>query len=244
MSGLLYQFAVGFDAIGALELDMLAHNALTTVTAAKKFLGIPNDNTEKDEEVATYVNSASSFIENYCGRLFGYREFGEMLTGRDSNKLILNNYPIRELIELVADEETIDPNHLWVMNDEGMIYRKNGRFRESLTSGSFTYPRTDNLDFNIFVRYTSGYILPKDGNAENRRDLPVDLELACLKMVQIMQKDKETVEGKSLILKREQIGDWMGEYEPEYKSSKSELTFMNDDVIRILDTYKRKEFFV
>lgn len=243
-SGLIYQFVAGYGVIDADEFAMLEANALTTITAAKKFLGIPKGDYSQDETIALFINSASGYIENYCDRIFGLTEYPEFIPGRDSNRLILGNYPVNEVLEVNIDGTDVELDKFRVMHKEGMLYVLRGRFPELISTGRFTYPRKDILDYNVFVRYTSGYILPKDVTEDVNRNLPVDLEMACLRMIRIMFKDKDVAEGTNLILKREKIGDWMGEYEPEFKTSHSKLTFVDDDVLKVLNTYRRSEYSV
>ena len=224
---------------------MLQPNALTTLEMAKRFLGIDALDGTKDDTIYFFINSASDFIQEHCGRVFGLAVYEETKAGRSSNKLILERYPINELEELIIDTSIIDLKQIRVLKDKGILFRPSGGFPEAVLKGSFMHPRPDFISYNIYVRYTSGYVLPKDAvPGVTDRTLPYDLEMACLKMVKIMDKDKDSSEGKNLILKREQIGDWMGEYEPEHKVAGTKLTMLDPDVIKVLDNYKLKEFYI
>lgn len=222
----------------------LANNALTTLESAKTFLGIDPTDTSLDDYLTFSINSASDMIESYCNRKFGLTVYKEFKQGRGSTKLILENYPVVSLNKLVINDQNIDVNEVIVLQDEGMLYRPNGGFPEYTLVGGFLNPRPDDTQFNVYVEYSAGYVLPKDASDTNPRTLPYDIELACLRMLRIMKLDKQSSEGQNLILKREQLGDWMVEYEPEFKSSNSKLDYLDPDILSILDRYKRNEFFV
>lgn len=223
---------------------MLANNALTTLDFAKRYIGYEEGNNERDEFLTFCINSASSMIEQYCNRNFGLRTYHEIRQGTGSMKLILDHYPIIEVKELLIGGQPVNIERIKVLSDSGMLYRPDGGFPAHTITGKFLYPRPDEDGYNIFVKYSAGYVLPKDATEDNPRTLPYDLEKACLKMVRLMNKDKDVAEGKSLILKREQLGDWMSEYEPEFKNEDIKLTFFNSDVLDILSSYKRTEFSV
>lgn len=221
---------------------MLANNALTTLEKAKAYLGISPDDATADEFTTFTINSASTTIEKYCNRVFGLRTFNELLQGRGSSKLILDNYPIVTVAEVLIDDQPVDITGVKVLADKGMIYRPGGGFPAVVHGGRFLHPRPDEHQHNIFVEYDAGYVLPKDESTENPRTLPYDIEMACLRMLGIMKKGKDVANGNNLILKREQIGDWIGEYEPESKSGASKIEYMDSDILSVLDLYKRMEF--
>jgi len=223
---------------------MLANNALTTLEKAKSYLAIPSEDVTQDDILTFFINSASTTIEKYCNRVFGLKTFNELLQGRGSSKLILDNYPIVTVAEVLIDDQSVDISGVKVLSDKGMIYRPGGGFPAIVQGGRFLHPRPDEHHHNIFVEYTAGYVLPKDESTENPRTLPFDLELACLRMLSTMQKGKDVVSnGTNLILKREQIGDWIGEYEPEIRTTASVKIEKTDfDILSILDLYKRAEY--
>jgi hypothetical protein len=223
---------------------MLADNALTTLDTAKNFLGIDPSDTSLDSYLEFSINSASDMIESYCERRFGVTVYREFKQGRGFTKLILENYPIVSLDKLVINDQDIDVNEVTILHDKGMLYRPNGGFPEYSYIGRFLNPKPDDNQFNIYVEYSAGYVLPKDASPTNPRTLPYDLELACLRILRIMKKDKDSSEGQNLILKREQLGDWMVEYQPEFQSSNSKLDYLDADIINTLDRYKRTDFFL
>lgn len=220
----------------------LSSNALTTVAEAREFLGIASDDDSQDLALIRYINSASAMIASHCKRVFELKDYVEFKQGRNSSRLILDNYPIVRLTNVTANDETLNLQHIRVLADNGMLYRPTGTFPSAVRGGRLLYPKPDEYDYNILVEYQAGYVLPKDESDENPRNLPFDIEMACLRMLRVMKKDKEVAEGKNLILKREQIGDWIGEYEPENKGVTKNLDYMPSDVLALLEPYRRAEF--
>jgi hypothetical protein len=221
---------------------MLAENALTTRELAKSHIGIAQTDETQDTFVDFIINTASSLIEKYCNRKFGVRTYQDFMIGRGSTKLILDNYPITEVQQLTIEDKPVDvASEITVLSESGMLFKPRGGFPLRLEGGRFTHPKVDEPQHNIFVTYRAGFILPKDATDTQPRTLPFDLEMACLRMLSIMKKDKDIANGQSLILKREQIGDWVGEYEPEFKNVSPKLDYMDPDILSILDLYKRLE---
>lgn len=220
---------------------MLSNQALTTLESAKAFLGIDSSVTKDDANITLYINSASALINKYCNRQFGLTQYDELINGSGTKKLILDNYPVMSIDTLLVDENNVDVSQLIVTKQNGIVFWPNGFFTRRLDQGRFMHPAPDVVHPNIYVSYQSGYVLPKDHTDENPRTLPHDIELACLKLIRIINKSNEVSQGKNVILKREQLGDWMVEYEPEVKSDNRYLNFMDADALAILDMYKKDD---
>ena len=72
----------------------LKANALTNLATAKIHLEIPGADTTQDTKVERFINTASQFIESYCGRKFITQTFTEYQDGRLSNRIMLRQWPI------------------------------------------------------------------------------------------------------------------------------------------------------
>jgi hypothetical protein len=226
---------------------MLANNALTTLEQAKKHLGIDASDTTQDDTITFYINSASSLIQKYCNRVFAHTRRQEYVQGRGGLRLVLDHYPITELhgLDIAINNivETIDVSTIRVIPETGMLYRANGGFPYNRITGQFMHPNFDNPVDNIFIDYSTGYVLPKDATDDNPRTLPYDLEMACLKMIAHMKRDTDIQKGEGkMILKSESIGDWSASYEQEVKLDAKSTQYMSPDVISILCEYKKSEF--
>lgn len=116
-------------------------------------------------ETEQLINVASEKIENYCNREFKLDTRQEKYQGKNSKWLLLNNWPVHEVIEIKYYEEAIDD---YDVNKNGHIYRSAG------WNGS-----KDSEKYNIEVEYKAGYKLP----GEDDRDLPEQIEFACILLV-------------------------------------------------------------
>lgn len=219
---------------------MLSSNALTTLEQVKNDLGIASDVTSDDAYLAQLINSVSQTIETYCRTRFGLQEYHEMKQGRGSTKLILDNYPIHKVNQVIINEEVVNIDGIKTIPDNGIILRPIGGFPSKVYGDYFMHPGPDDGQFNIFVEYTAGYVLPKDATDENPRSLPYDIETACIRMVRIMKMDRDESMKGNLVLKRETIGDWIGEYEKD-KTIKQRVDHLDADILGVLDLYRRSE---
>lgn len=225
---------------------MLANNALTTLEKAKSYLGIDPLDTTKDDDITFLINSASSLIEKKCRRVFGKALHIDNLPGRGATRLVLEHYPILELMELHIFDQKVDITKVKVLSDKGMLYRANGGFPGAMDGGRFMHPKPDVPYDTIYVEYWAGYVLPKDDTPAEPRTLPFDLELACLKMIAHMNRDSNIQQGNgNMLIKSESIGDWSATYEQEVKTDASSLTnYFSKDILDVLSLYERSEYFV
>lgn len=72
----------------------LKANALTDLATAKIHLDIPALDTGQDSKVERFINTASQWIESYCGRKFITQTHTEYQDGRLSNRIMLREWPI------------------------------------------------------------------------------------------------------------------------------------------------------
>jgi len=150
----------------------LAENALTKPENLPDHLIIQ---LEKYSELERLINVATEKIENYCNREFKKDTRTEKYEGKYSNWLMLKNWPVHEVEWIKYHGEEIDD---YEVNENGQIFR----------SSSWKKSGADQK-YNIEVKYEAGFILP----GEENRDLPVQIEQACILLVknllQRMQRD-------------------------------------------------------
>lgn len=140
-------------------------NALTTLAAAKDFLEIPTADTSQDAKVERFINAASSAIENYCSRKFKSQTFTEYHDGRQSNSILLQQYPATKPT-VVAIDGTWAFDSTSELNSNDYDVLENGW----LTLRSSVFPRGNR---NIKVTYVAGY-----------STIPSDVSEACLMLVE------------------------------------------------------------
>ena len=130
---------------------------LTTIEAVKEQLCIPTDDTSQDNMLERMIKAATDAIEAECRRDFEKQEYEESYYV-DSFKIILQGYPVDTIAEIKLDDKEVTDYAL----------NKN--------KGFVVAPNRENFQGHFEVKYTAGYILP----GENNRDLPHDIENACI----------------------------------------------------------------
>lgn len=155
---------------------------LTTLKAVKEELGIPEDEGSQDNYIERMITAASGAIARYCDRQFARRTVMESVPGRDTPTVYLSLTPIVDIESVEIGGVEVDPGGYTVDHpNEGALRRFGGvwpwsgrmiRFIEAERVAGSEVP-------NITVTYTGGYILPGDDD----RDLPYELELACIMAV-------------------------------------------------------------
>lgn len=148
---------------------------LTTLAKAKTLLQIPQLDIEDDLFIEPMLAAASSAIEDYCRRSFGYQAYTNgKFNGVRGSFLLLPNYPVHtvELLQIGGGPEPTDSFE--IDTDNGTLYRKCG------------WPRGER---SITVTYTAGYVLPGEDPIEGIPPLPESLELACILLAQTLARE-------------------------------------------------------
>jgi hypothetical protein len=143
---------------------------LTTLTRAKRELGVSAEDHSRDADIREDITMASRMCAEYCGRPFGketVREVVDYDSSRWQNRgwVVLQRKPIVALVSVA--EGTDDA---LVLNTDFYVDTENGMIRRG-TIGSPRYWRLGELT----VEYTAGY--------ELLDDVPWSYERACLIML-------------------------------------------------------------
>lgn len=146
----------------------LADNALTTLETLKAYL--QETGTNRDAIFERLINAASDVIEQYCGRKFKSATYTEKHYGERKN-VFVKNYPVSEIVSITDDDTALTADELADCINHS------------------TYVELDEeREGPIEITYKAGYVLPKDHTAETPRDLPYDIEQACILLVQYYEK--------------------------------------------------------
>lgn len=170
---------------------------LTSLERFKAEVGL--DTAEDDEVIESMISRASQIIARECRRTFGLQKVQETLAGSGSVLLELSQVPIVAITEVLEDSAVVDSSEYFVEDaDVGAVYRENGWGRttalrawgtEAYASGYILPGNASRMRY--IVTYYGGYImpgelnpyLPPDSPDDLRKDLPGDLEEACLETV-------------------------------------------------------------
>lgn len=139
----------------------LNSNALTSLANLKDQIEIAQDFTSNDAKLEKIINAASAYIQSYCMRVLVAENKNELHSGRRSNFIITNEYPINAVTSIHIDNDRVFDDSSLVNSSDYTIIDEN----ESIAF-DFTLPPGLN---NIKVVYNAGYSV-----------IPTDLEYGCL----------------------------------------------------------------
>ncbi len=157
----------------------LADNAMTTLGDTLERLGIDEAEatTQVKNNVIRLINAASAWVETITGRKFGKAVYTHRYPSPDAQELVLQQYPIRsvEYVKDVSSGAVYDPaSYDFTMEGNiGVLYRDEGwpfqGYRYGLANDVKTASRS------LEVKFTAGYVLPKDATEDEPADLPWDI---------------------------------------------------------------------
>lgn len=157
---------------------------LTTAETVRDEIGL---STLKDDHfIDRLINEASQAIVSYTNREFAEEEVKERVPGFDSPELIVSRTPIKSISEVSYDGETVINSDDYRIGDpdSGFIYRIDYIWQSTERVRYNLEPRwaVDSPEPEWVVTYTGGYVLPSSNWTETR-DLPYDIERACIETV-------------------------------------------------------------
>lgn len=140
-------------------------------------LGLADADDEKTDLIVTMlINKASSWIERMTGRHLGKQSYHQWYNADGAQELVLEEYPIVSIESIMEDGRLVSPNKydFGQTGHIGVVYRDDGwlkaGWRRGLAHDIVALKRV------IEVRYTAGYVLPKDATEDDPQTLPADLE--------------------------------------------------------------------
>lgn len=204
---------------------------LTTLATLKADLGITT--TDDDTLLGLKIDQASAAIVSYCGREFAQETVVETLPAYGGMNILLTRTPVTTITSITYDSATVPAaDYTLIEPTIGTVYNKSGwnDTRASLTgisgikssrSGEYLYTAT----------YTGGYILP---GMAGTRDLPHDIENACLQLAGMMYFNRK----RDLGLKQESVSNV---YSRTYSDSDISMGRFPESIATLLDKWKRYE---
>ncbi len=162
---------------------------LTAVQTVKDEIGLSG--TDDDNFIDRLIDEISGAITTYTDRVFAQEKVEERVPGYDHPDLIVSRTPIQsiESIEFVSNGSatTIDSDNYFISDAEAGFVRRDeaisgGIWSSTLRVSTDLVPHHPPLapELSWKVTYTGGYVLP---NWSDTRDLPHDIERACLEGV-------------------------------------------------------------
>ncbi len=207
----------------------LRENALTTLEDMAEFMGMDLESLPEatKNNIIRLINAASSYIETVTGRKFRKQEYTEKHFASGYQELCLNQYPILA-VESVMDDEgrTLSGYSFEDTGEYGVLFRDEGwavkGYRQGLSDDIRLSSRY------LMVKYTAGYVLPKDATEEEPETLPYDLQMIIW---QIVQQQWSLAENGANGLSAFSISDVSWTFDKE----------LGSQVQEIINSYKRVE---
>jgi hypothetical protein len=162
----------------------LNDNALTTLDRLKPMIaGLNPEDTAPDDLLTQLINQASAYVEAALGRRLKQAGYTERHKGTGAQELLTDQYPITLIDYIKWAGEIIDPALYDISRtaEAGCVYKDDGWPYRGYTHGLAGDAVMGSR--NLEVRYTAGYVLPKDATADDPATLPADLEGLIMDMV-------------------------------------------------------------
>lgn len=137
----------------------------TTLAKVKQRLRIDSVNTEDDSILTSLISSATLFIQSYLSREISENTYTEKFSGYGNPFHLVSNYPIQSIDSISIDGVSFTD---YDFDDIQVV----------LNGGVFPRGR-----INCTMVYTAGYT-----------DIPLDIEQACIELVQIKYKQLEHID--------------------------------------------------
>lgn len=202
--------------------------ALTTRQRLIDFLGLSSSSltTAKENVLDRIIDSATEYIENYCGRRFKKTTYSnELYDGNDSGQILLKNYPIISSESFGLDIRnsalneggytSVETNSYIVDYDSGVVSGMSG-FNFIKGRGLYRASYTAGYDFDNSTTFLS------DTQAG-------DVEYAMWKLCAAMWNKRKGSMGVS----SESLGDYAVTY--------AKTAFEDEEIKAILDKYSRMD---
>jgi len=157
---------------------------LTTIAVMERELDL-ND-TSLHALLGDLIRQATFQIQKFTGRVFAHEVVTESLPGTGTPLLYVSRTPIRNLTQVTIDGDVVPATEYTIEDAEAgsILLHTDGTppapkvWPQSahVTSGLSLFPLLGLGSNNVDIQYEGGYKMP----GESGRDLPYDLERACL----------------------------------------------------------------
>jgi len=213
-------------------VDPAPNTLLTTVEAVKFNLGITEDDT--DDQIECMIQESSDFIVSYTARTFARQNVTEAFVGKGLPNAQLSITPINSISALTFKTSPVT-NFTIDDKEAGIIQIETG-----FTSTEIGWNTIDRAVSPYAVKdwactYIGGYILPSWQLTGLSRDLPYDLERACIEMTKVTFHNA-SLDGS---IRTYKIGDTSVTWDKSSSGSGANNAGIPTVAANILDYYRR-----
>lgn len=215
-------------------VDAAPNTRLTTIEAVKRNLGITDP--DQDEPIQEMIQQNSDFIVSYTGRTFARQNVTEKFVGKGLPNISLSITPIISISELKLKDAIIASEDFTIDDAEAGILQ----IQTGFTSTEIAWNTIDRAVSPYSVKdwsctYIGGYILPSWQVTDLPRDLPFDLERACIEMTKSTFHNA-TLDGS---IRTYKIGDTSVTWDKTSSSSGVNNAGIPTVAANIIDYYRR-----
>lgn len=169
----------------------LSKHALTTTNMAASSV-----EEASPETIEFLVNAASDAIRRYCNRDFVQQIIIEHVPGYGTPRLMLKLTPIREIQEIRVSDTVAPPESYAIEDADAGFVRVQGGvwpWTAVVGSGPLAMRASASEYAGITVVYTGGFVTPAqaEANPELERNLPYELEQACLQLISAWHHERQ-----------------------------------------------------
>ncbi|HVJ31659.1 MAG TPA: hypothetical protein VND94_00975 [Terriglobia bacterium] len=192
--------------------------SLTTRDRVKSELGVTSNS--DNAGIDALIADSSRIISSYCDRVFAQEVVSEVFrrgSWRPAESIILSRFPCTSIASLTEDGVAVAGSNWEADPETGIIRRLSGDSLSCWTASK------------IIVAYTAGYVLP--GNPS--RDLPEDIERACLMLTKLMYFSRS----RDPLVKEETI-DGVGSAS-YYVRGAMDMSIMPVEITSLIEPYRR-----
>lgn len=175
---------------------------LTTVARLASELDLgTSERSSISEYLGWLIEEASSFIETYTGFRFPEEDVTEKLGSTGGHRLVLSRRPIKSITHIKYRGTSIDPSYYEIEDAmAGFVWRNDSHWTDTRELAGGIVRKIHGPAIQDYeVRYIAGYKLPDDAN----RDLPYDIERACLELCKLYYFRQKA----DPMVRRERVGD-------------------------------------
>lgn len=149
-------------------LTVLTGAVTTNLTDLASVRSELNLGAEQDAYLQTQIAAASAAIASWCGRVFARETVREVWRPeREIECLMLARVPVASITSIVEDGTTLDDADYEMDATAGFLWRLSSDKRTPWDASKIT------------ITYAGGYLLP----GQDSRDLPTDIQRACILLV-------------------------------------------------------------
>ena len=193
-------------------------------------------------DAAALIQQASSWIENFTGRVFAYERVCESLPGDSMPNMLLSRTPIASLSSVAFHGTDIDPVNYSLLDAEAGIIQKASGWTSTNLPWNAISPMPSSYSRNLWaVTYYGGYILPNwdmsDGSYDGEQQLPAVLHMACLRLAKTIYIDNNQIVSGGM--KTYQIGDTMVQWDSVNPEADMSTLGLPLSIVGVLNYYRR-----